>query len=336
MGQSQGGSSYGVITMTNAIAHCQNFYDPKSEWEKQVNTFKGIIDSLVKKAAEAPKGTKGSASSLIDKLLTEDALTAAAWAMRFDTVYYVKLRSIVPQTLGLRLYEKNVKAHLSSLPTKEITDNNNLMAGEPLVLTGADTAGLIVPASWHVDDNGIFFIKLDGGEEYVATEPMFVNTRLIDFDTRDRKLEIAFRDGDDGSYSFLKAPRADIRNKNKIVNYANNGLDVSSETAALVTRYLTAMENANKKALPFTLYISRAGWVEDNMIPLYTPKVKIIFNREDEDSPLDDMNEVGDFPLWLTMGIEVRKHPFARAILAASFASPLLAKLRQRNIYYHS
>ena len=51
---------------------------------------------------------------------------------------------------------------------------------------------------------------------------------------------------------------------------------------------------------------------------------------------LDDMNKVGDFPLWLTVGVEVRKHPFARAILAASFASPLLAKLRQRNIYYHS
>ena len=333
----QSNSSYGVITMTNAIAHCQNFYDPKSEWEKQVNTFKGIIDSLVKEASE----TKGGVN--VERLLAEDALIAAAWAMRFDTAYYVKLRSIVPQTLGLRLYEKNVKAHLSSLPLREprgisssggSCDDSGL---EPLVLTGAETAGFYVPVNWRVDDNGIFFIKIDGGEEYVANEPMFVSKRLVDFDTRDRRLEITFRDEDstDFHYSTLTAPRADMRNKHKITNYANEGLDVISDTASLLTRYLAAMENSNKKALAFTICVTRAGWVKDDMVPLYMPSNRIIY-QDDEDQSLDNMADIGDKGFWKAAGREVRKYPLARAILAASFASPLLAKLQQRNIYYHS
>ncbi len=112
----QSGSTYDIITMTNAISNCQSFYDPKSEWEQKVAIYKFLIDNLVKEATES-KESKGMTS--IESLLIEEALTAAARAMRFDTVYYVKLREIVHQKLGLHLYEKNVKAHLSALPLRE-------------------------------------------------------------------------------------------------------------------------------------------------------------------------------------------------------------------------
>ena len=260
--------------------------------------------------------------------------------MQFDTVYYVKLREIVPQKLGLRLYEKQVKAHIKKLRGNTMShfsfsNNSNVDADlEPLVLTGVDTKGLLVPRNWRVDDSGITFIDSDGFEQQISSDPIFIKARLLEVDHRDRKLEVAFRE-EDSSYSSLIAPRADMRNKYKIINYANSGLDVESDTASLLSKYLTAMENANKKALPFTRCISRAGWIKDEFVPIYTPNGKVLF-QDDEDGTLAGIHTEGSDTLWLALAFEIRKLPFARAIMAASFASPLLAKLQQRNIYYHS
>ena len=68
----QSNSSYGVITMTNAIAHCTSFYNPQHEWEKQVNTFRATIDSIIQEAGEAKGGVN------VERLLAEDTLFAAA------------------------------------------------------------------------------------------------------------------------------------------------------------------------------------------------------------------------------------------------------------------
>ena len=50
---------------------------------------------------------------------------------------------------------------------------------------------------------------------------------------------------------------------------------------------------------------------------------------------LDALRKQGDEAVWMAAAAKVRAFPFARAMLAASFASPLLEKLQHRNIYIH-
>ena len=80
----QNGSTYGVITMTNAISNCQSFYDPKSGWEQKVIGFQVLIDSII--TGVAGVNSVAGSDSLSERLLNEDALLAAAWAMRYDIV----------------------------------------------------------------------------------------------------------------------------------------------------------------------------------------------------------------------------------------------------------
>ena len=59
-------------------------------------------------------------------------------------------------------------------------------------------------------------------------------------------------------------------------------------------------------------------------------------NEEDAERFLEHLHEKGDREAWLEMAAKARTMPFARAMLAASFASPLLHPLQHRNIYYHN
>ena len=79
----------------------------------------------------------------------------------------------------------------------------------------------------------------------------------------------------------------------------------------------------------------RAGWVEDEFFPYYLTQGDIQI-EEDENKTLASLKSEGSEALWLSMARQLRKLPFARAFMAASFASPLLHKMLQRNIYYHS
>ena len=60
---------------------------------------------------------------------------------------------------------------------------------------------------------------------------------------------------------------------------------------------------------------------------------------EDEDNAerfLEHLKSAGNEDLWMHTAAKVRTMPFAKAMLAASFASPLLYPLQHRNIYYHN
>ncbi len=279
-GRPQSNSSYGLITMTNAIAHCQSFYSPQHEWEKQVNTFKSIIDSLVKEAGET-SNLKGGNSVLIDKLLAEDALIASAWAMQSDLKRYAKLRDIVSKSnIGMRNYEKLVKKQFAVLrdmrEAAALHSNDVAMGsaaepeGEPLVLTGINVGtandsintaesnrvtgedsavwavwavgavgdtGFIVPKNWVVNDSGISFIdNTNGVDNHFANAPLFVSASQVNVDDGREKLSVTFRRK--GVYKTITAPRADLLNKHRIIDYANTGIPVSSDNAVLLAKYI--------------------------------------------------------------------------------------------------
>lgn len=169
----------------------------------------------------------------------------------------------------------------------------------------------------------------------ISTEPVFVSAKLVNVDEGTEKLEVTFRRN--GTYKTLIAPRADMLNKNAIIKYADDGFPVSSGTAGTMTKYLAEMESVNNKVIPIRRSIRRAGWIGKEFYP-YSLKDGIAAQTDGNETEriLAALKTGGNEEAWMETTVKARRMPFARAMLAASFASPLLEKLQHRVIYYHN
>ena len=85
---------------------------------------------------------------------------------------YVKLKQLIPAEVGVRSYERQLKARIRDLPLPPETIDDL----EPLILTGVERTDLRIPKNWIVNDNGVIFIKPDGGRQVATEFPMYVKT----------------------------------------------------------------------------------------------------------------------------------------------------------------
>lgn len=336
--RAQSGSTYGAITLANAIKRCTETYCPSTSAADEFAVLEeGVEDYVNVDAEDAVDAAKRriqidtilSSEITIDSALSPQLLSLAAWAYLHDMTRYVKLKKQIPKAVGVRIFEREVLKVVKSSSTKTPV--------QLLALSGVQTQGMLVPENWVVNDSGIRHMEMVLGElkpVLFSAEPLFVSAKLVNVDDTTEKLEITFRRN--GKYKTLIAPRADMLNKNSIIRYADAGLPVSSGTAGTMTKYIAEMEAANAHVIPICRAIRRAGWVGDEFYP-YSMKDGIVAQTDGNETErlLAALQKSGSEEAWLSAAAKVREMPFARAMLAASFASPLLEKLHHRNIYVH-
>ncbi len=168
----------------------------------------------------------------------------------------------------------------------------------------------------------------------ISAELLFVSAKLVNVDDGTEKLEITFRRN--GRYKKLIAPRADMLNKNAVIKYADDGIPVSSNNAGKLTHFIYEFEAVNSKAIPIRRSIRRAGWIGNEFYP-YSLKNGIAAQTDGSETEriLAALESSGSEEAWMSFAETLRTMPFARALLAASFVSPLLEKLQHRVIYFH-
>lgn len=282
---------------------------------------------------------KEQIGNLIQKdSLTEDEvydpylLRLAAYAKDELPAEYGKLKLKVRKTgIGMRDFERAVRAEveMAAAPEFEI---------EPaeIRMDGLDLNGAKEPRGYRVSiENGVSEIRYECGVPIPATlchEPVVIVRRLENIDTGQEKLVLChYRNN---RWKELNAPRSVVFNKNRLINLSDSGLSVSSDNAEGLVRYLTAYEAENTKVIPFIRSINRIGWVEDEFYPCAV-KGEYVYEGEDSDNLISAITENGDYDLWFRSATELRENPFVRAIMAASFASPLLELLQNRIIMLH-
>ena len=357
-----GTSTYGEITMRNAILSRTAFYEPYVSPEAY-SVFSPVSDSSISAVKvdftvlDDPR--EGSHSHpepgeqidalleseiTLETILSENTLRLAAWAYKNDMLRYTRLRQAIPKQLSLRNFEKAMKRYLSAVPDSVISTDMNgssqavisaISTPTLLQLTGISAPGMLVPRGWIVDDRGICFVQPDGLTIPVSAEPLFISSKMENVDDGTEKMEITYRRN--GRYKKLIAPRSELLNKNSIIRYADSGLPVSSGTAGQLTKFIAEMEAVNSNSIPLKRCIRRAGWVGDEFFPYYLHSPMV--GQEDGENAerfLEHLHTAGSEQVWLDMAAKVRTMPFARAMLAASFASPLVYPLQHRNIYYHN
>ena len=170
--------------------------------------------------------------------------------------------------------------------------------------------------------------------EKVTSVPLLITRKIEDVSDGTQKLEVAFLSK--GHWKKVVIPRGDAMDKGRLVKYANSGFPVHTGNASLLVAFLAAFEEAN--ALPFVRSVDHLGWIDGTkeFYPWHM-KDEVVFEGDSAEASklVKAVTKAGDESVWMDMAVKLRTMPYARALLAAGFASVLVYPLGQRIIYLH-
>lgn len=204
-------------------------------------------------------------------------------------------------------------------------------------LEGIPVKGLVMPGDWRLSSSGTVFKYEDKGGDIgrvvACPHPVMPTERLHNLDSDTEKLRIAFRRDD--RWQDVVVDAATAASRASVVQLANFGLQVTSESAKHLVTYLSEFATANRERLPMRRSTSRLGWIGVSEFAPYTTDVAY-------DGELtyrfayDAVHEAGEFADWLKYVVPIReKAPLLRTVLAASFTAPLMGLTRYPPFFVH-
>lgn len=207
---------------------------------------------------------------------------------------------------------------------KGYADSNQVITprGEAVTMfTGQKVPLLSGP--YTCTDEGVVNYGEKGGVETVCPHPIMPIERLVNIETGEVKLRIAYKRGVRWREAVIdKATLSSARN---IVTLASSGIGVTSESAKALVKYLAYMEDRNYDLIPEKKMIDRLGWVEDEGFSPFIDDLEYDGGGQFADE-FKSIRTGGSYEAWLELAKSVRESgPVStRIALAASFASVLV------------
>ena len=228
-------------------------------------------------------------------------------------------------SVGFKEFGRMLKAYAEEQAGRGvIIDNVTQFDGQDLELKTGE---------WLADDFGVTRRNERNGEDIACVHPIMPIECLTNIDSGIEKLRIAFRKGRMWRNEIYE--RRTIASANNILELANNGVAVTSESAKYLVRYLHDVENLNYDILPQHKSVGRLGWTNSDGFSPYVDD--LIFDGANNFKIIyDAVKAEGDFEQWLKIAKEVRSTDSpAKIMLAASFASVLIKVLGKLNFMVH-
>jgi hypothetical protein len=228
-------------------------------------------------------------------------------------------------SVGFKDFGRMLKSYAEDQAGKgAIIDNVTQFDGQLIELKTGD---------WLADDFGVTRRNERNGEDIACVHPIMPVECLTNIDSGTEKVRIAFRKG----YSWRNEiyERRTIASANNILELANNGVAVTSETSKYLVRYLHDVENLNYDIIPKHNSVGRLGWTNNDGFSPYVDD--LIFDGANNFKNIyDSVRCEGSFDTWLEVAKKVRETDSpSRIMLAASFASVLLKVLGKLNFMVH-
>lgn len=186
---------------------------------------------------------------------------------------------------------------------------------------------------WRADGEGVAIFE--GYREMEAcNHPILPVMRLVNIDTGVEKMVLAFCKG--GRWRQITAEKRTLASRREILELANAGVAVTSETAGTLVRYLHDIEGLNYEQIPERRSVGRLGWIEGEGFSPYVEE--LVFDGDQSFRPFfESVRTRGEWESWLAVAREVRAGEgiAARMALAASFASALVGPLGCLPFFLH-
>lgn len=179
--------------------------------------------------------------------------------------------------------------------------------------------------SWIATENGIFSSETSKAKDLVCHHPIMPIRRLKNIETGEEQITVAFKR--DGYWTEITVPKIDIVTSRAITNLARFGVQVNSENARLLVKYLADVEMYNSDLIDIQHSTSKLGWHGNVFVPY---DLSIAFDGEYRFRTLfQSIQEQGEYFKWITLAKQLRScgRLEPRIALAASFASVLVQPL---------
>lgn len=190
---------------------------------------------------------------------------------------------------------------------------------------------------WTATDTGIYGTDKMGFEVVACYHPIMPVQRLVNVDTREHKVMLAYRLS--RRWDIVIVDRNVISDSRSIIGLSKYGIMVNSETGKALVRYLADVEQLNYDLIPEVSSVGRLGWIEEYGFSPY--EEELVFDGEETyRTRFESIQEHGRREAWLDCARAVRsgKTPgnvIARIVLAASFASVLVGPCRCLPFFVH-
>lgn len=179
--------------------------------------------------------------------------------------------------------------------------------------------------SWIATENGIFSSETSKAKDLVCHHPIMPIRRLKNIETGEEQITIAFKR--DGYWTEITVPKIEVVTSRSITNLARFGVQVNSENARLMVKYLADVEMYNSDLIDIQHSTSKLGWHGNTFVPY---DLTIVFDGEYRFRTLfQSIQEQGEYFEWVTLAKQLRScgRLEPRIALAASFASVLVQPL---------
>ena len=172
------------------------------------------------------------------------------------------------------------------------------------------------------DEYGVIIHDRYGYEQVICRHPIMPIQRLINIDSGEERLNIAFKKG--RTWRNVIAEKTMIASSHSILHLAANGIMVNSENAKALSTYLLDIENMNYDEIPEQRSVGRLGWVGEHGFSPYVDNLE--FDGENNFKHIfNAVKSHGDRQKWIDSMIALREEKtVGRLFLAASFASVIL------------
>ena len=248
---------------------------------------------------------------------------------KFELKQLLGRMSAQAQTVGVRNLAALFKAYLETVSGSVAPGFNRTdFTGQALEL---DCGG------WTATDTGIYGTDKMGFEVVACYHPIMPVQRLVNVDTREHKVMLAYRLS--RRWDIVIVDRNVISDSRSIIGLSKYGIMVNSETGKALVRYLADVEQLNYDLIPEVSSVGRLGWIEEYGFSPY--EEELVFDGEETyRTRFESIQEHGSREAWMDCARAVRsgKTPgnvIARIVLAASFASVLVGPCRCLPFFVH-
>lgn len=183
-----------------------------------------------------------------------------------------------------------------------------------------------IASGYTISNDGVY-----SGEKCVCRVPIVPTAILQNMDSGIEKVELTFRKG--GRWKKVVAARSVTASKNAILKLADSGVEVNSENAALMVKYIAACIGEHMNEIPTHDSKSVMGWVDGKFMPY---DADIAFDGAEQFGYLfNAIRKRGSLDEWVEGVAPLRKTLALRLTMAASFASPLIEVIGENPFVFH-
>ena len=200
----------------------------------------------------------------------------------------------------------------------------------------------LLSGEYICDDRGVRRVRVANGAEkleVVSPIPIMPTDLYENLGDGTEKVELSYYKG--GKWKTIIVPRSMVANKNKIINLAGTGPEVTTTTATGMVNYLADMINRNtdngrdeKHSLQRRKSVSHFGWTKGGEFVPYS-KVIHLDIAEQERQLVEAVQPHGELKTWLAIVSPLLNSLAVRMIVAASLASPVVGYLNGLGFIFH-